>query len=95
MNPADLRKEKIRDNEVHLYKSKLHERNFVDCIYDGKPTITPAEVSHRSITVGHLANIAIRLGRERIAWDPAAEKVVNDPAANAMLTRPMRAAYAI
>ncbi|MCX7006862.1 MAG: Gfo/Idh/MocA family oxidoreductase [Kiritimatiellaeota bacterium] len=95
MNPADLRKEKIRDNEIHLYKSKLHERNFVDCIYDGKPTITPAEVSHRSITVGHLANIAIRLGRERIAWDPAAEKVVNDAAANAMLTRPMRAAYAI
>ena len=94
-NPASLRKEKIRADEIHLYKSKLHERNFVDCIYDGKPTITPAEVSHRSITPSHLANIAIRLGRTRIAWDPAAEKVVNDAAANAMLTRPMRAAYAI
>jgi hypothetical protein len=95
MTPVTLRKEKIRDDEVHLYKSKLHERNFVDCIYDGKPTITPAEVAHRSITVSHLANIAIRLGRTKIAWDPATERISGDPTASAMLSRPMRTAYAV
>lgn len=95
MTPVALRKEKIRDDEVHLYKSKLHERNFVDCIYDGKPTITPAEIAHRSITVSHLANIAIRLGRTKIAWDPATERIDGDPTASSMLSRPMRTAYAV
>lgn len=93
--PENLREQKIKDDEIHLYESKLHERNFVDCIYSGKPSITPAEVSHRSITVAHLANIAIRLGREKIAWDPAAEKFVDDAKADAFLTRAMRAAYAV
>lgn len=95
MTPAELRREKLRDDEVHLYKSRLHERNFVDCIYDGKPSITPVEVAHRSITIAHLANIAIRLGRGKLAWNPATEQVVGDPTANSMLSRPMRAAYAI
>jgi hypothetical protein len=67
----------------------------VDCIYDGKPSITPVEVAHRSITIAHLANIAIRLGRGKLVWNPATEQVVGDPTANSMLSRPMRAAYAI
>ena len=91
----ELRREKIGDGEVRLYESKLHERNFVDCIYDAKPTITPVETGHRSITSAHLANIAIRLGRSGLRWDPAAERVVGDDAANQMLSRPMRRPYAV
>jgi len=43
----------------------------------------------------HLANIAIRLGRNKIEWNPAIERVVGDAEANAMLTRPMRREYAV
>lgn len=95
MNPKELVRQKIGDGEIRLYESKLHERNFVDCIYDAKPTIVPAEVGHRSITIAHLANIAIRLGRSRLLWDPVAEHVIGDDAANRMLARPMRRPYAV
>jgi len=93
--PEELRRERIRAGEVHLYESRLHERNFVDCISSAAPTVTPIEVSHRAISISHLANIAIRLGRSSLAWDPAAERVVDDDAANALLDRPMRRAYAV
>lgn len=93
--PDELRREKIGPGEIRLYESNLHERNFVDRIYDAKPPISPAEVGHRSITISHLANIAIRLGRSSLRWDPAAEQVLDDPAANKMLSRPMRRAYAV
>jgi predicted dehydrogenase len=95
MSPEDLRKEKIRDGEIRLYESKQHERNFIDCIYSGAPTVTPAETAHRSITIAHVANIAIRLGRSKIAWDPVAEKVSGDAEANALLSRPARAGYEV
>jgi predicted dehydrogenase len=93
--PVALRLEKIRPDEIRLYESKVHESNFVDCIFSRQPTAAPAEASHRAITISHLANIAIRLGRSKLQWDPATETVVNDAAANAMLSRPMRKAYAI
>jgi predicted dehydrogenase len=95
MKPEELRSEKIGESEIRLYESNLHERNFVDRIYDAKPTISPAEVGHRSITIAHLANIAIRLGRTSLRWDPIAERFPDDNAANQMLSRPMRRAYAV
>ena len=60
-----------------------------------KETAAPVEVAHRSITICHLANIAIRLGRQKLTWDPAKEEIVGDSEANAMLTRPQRAGYEI
>jgi predicted dehydrogenase len=93
--PDAMRQEKIRAEETHLYVSNVHERNFVDCIYNREPTAAPIEASHRAITISHLANIAIRLGREEIKWDPRTERVVNDERANTMLSRPMRKPYAV
>ena len=93
--PVDLRRDKIRPEEIHLYESRVHEVNFIDCIFSRKPTIAPPEASHRAITISHLANIAIRLGRTKLQWDPATEKVIDYDRANAMLSRPMRRAYAV
>jgi predicted dehydrogenase len=94
-NPDELRRERIEPGEIRLYESNLHERNFADCVYDARPTISPAEVGHRSIAIAHLANIAIRLGRSSLRWDPAAERFPDDSAANRMLSRPMRRPYAV
>lgn len=93
--PKELRRERIKEGEIKLYESRVHERNFVDVILHGGETITPIEVGHRSITIPHLANIAIRLGRSALDWDPVTERVVGDDRANAMLQRPMRAKYAV
>lgn len=94
-NPDSVRRERIGPGEVHLYQSNQHERNFIDCVYNAQPTIAPVEVGHRSISIAHIANIAIRLGRSSLRWDPATETVVNDPEANRMLSRPMRKPYAV
>jgi hypothetical protein len=40
-------------------------------------------------------NIAIRLGREKIIWDPKTEQIVGDDEANAFLSRPQREGYLI
>lgn len=80
----NLLREKIEPGEVRLYESKDHSDNFLSCIYDGKPTAAPIEISHRTISIAHLGNIGLRLGRKQIKWDPEAEQIVGDEEANAM-----------
>jgi len=53
-----------------------------------------AEAAHRSSTLLHLANIAIRTGR-KIRYDPVAEQIVGDEEANRLVTQPMRAPWHI
>jgi predicted dehydrogenase len=68
-----------------LYKSDDHRKNFLDCVKSREAAICPAEVSHRSITPGHLAYVSLALGK-RLKWDPKAEKF-EDEAAQKMLTK--------
>lgn len=89
IQPEALRKP-LAEGDVRLYQSKDHFRNFIDAIRDGVKTAAPIEYAHRSITIAHLANIALRLKRERLQWDPATEQILNDAEASAKLTRPMR-----
>jgi hypothetical protein len=51
--------------------------------------IQPVEVGHRTATICHLGNIAMRLKR-KIRWDPDQEQIVGDDEAAAMLRRPNR-----
>ena len=78
----------IGPNEVHLYKSDDHFRNFIDCVIDRKECAAPVEVAHRSITICHLGNIAMRLGRESLQWNPTTEQILDDEEAGRMLHRP-------
>ena len=64
-NPKSILDSKIGPDEIHLYKSDNHFRNFIDCVLSRKETAAPVEVAHRSITICHLGNIAMRLGRKR------------------------------
>ena len=87
--PSSILTSKIRPDEVHLYHSDNHHRNFLDCVKSRKETIAPAEVGHRSVTICHLGNIAMKLGR-KLQWDPEKERFVNDEEANRMLSCAMR-----
>jgi len=91
-DPAELWNEKIGPGELRLYESRDHQQNFLDCVKTRKKTITPIEVAYRSISVGHLGEIAMLLGR-KVQWDPDKQVFVNDDAANRMLSRPMRAPW--
>ena len=89
-NPKPLLDSKIGEKEIHLYESDNHYRNFIDCVLSRKETVAPVETAHRSITICHLGNIAMRLGREKLKWDPVKEQIVDDAEANKMLSRPYR-----
>ena len=86
----EILREKTRPEEIHLYESKDHTDNFLSCIYDGKPTATPIEVSHRSITIAHLANIVLRSGSSSLKWDPTTETIAGNAAASQLLTKEWR-----
>lgn len=92
-DPVSLKDSQIGANEIHLYNSNDHFRNFIDCVISRQPTAAPVEVAHRSITICHLGNIAMRLGRERLQWDPDREVIIGDEEANAMCSRPYRAPW--
>jgi predicted dehydrogenase len=93
--PAEMMREKLSDSEVHLYKSGQHEKNFIECIYSGEPTITTCEIGHRSISIAHLANIGLRLGRTKVQWDPKAERFLNDPDADKLIARGLRGPWTL
>lgn len=89
LEPESLKDEIIGSNEIQLYKSDNHFRNFIDCVISRRETIAPVEVAHRSITIAHLGNIAMKLGKD-LEWDPKTERILNVHEANEMLSRPMR-----
>ncbi len=98
-SPKHLLKEKIGPEEIHLARPsgehrQGHRRDFLDCFKTRAKPITPVDVGHRSITVAHLGNIAMILGRE-IRWDPKREQVINDTEAGRMLSRSMRCPWGI
>jgi predicted dehydrogenase len=82
----------IGPDEVHLYQSDDHKGNFLDCVRARSETVAPAEVGHRSISVGLLGEIAMLTGR-KLKWDPEKEIFLNDDGANRMLSRPMRSPW--
>jgi predicted dehydrogenase len=94
--PKQLLTEKLGPEETHLDKSLVnrqgHLRNFLDCIKTRAKTIAPIEVAHRTITVAHLGNIAMLLGR-KIRWNPETEQIADDPTATRMLSRPYRGSW--
>ncbi|MCF6286710.1 MAG: gfo/Idh/MocA family oxidoreductase, partial [Candidatus Hydrogenedentes bacterium] len=92
--PDELKKEKIGDDEIHLYESSNHYRNFIDCVKSREKAICDEEVGHRSSTVCNLGNIAMRLGR-KLDWDPKAERFVNDDEANQYLGRDIRGDWSL
>lgn len=92
--PLSLLDYEPAENEVKLYRSANHMRNFIDCVKTRKETAAPIEQAHRSITVAHLGNISLRLGRD-LKWDPQAERVIGDETAQAMLSRTMRKPWSL
>jgi predicted dehydrogenase len=75
--------------EPQLYRSPEHHRDFLNCMRTRQRPVSDVEIGHRATTVCHLSNIAYWTGR-RIEWDPATERIVNDPGAERFLRKPYR-----
>jgi predicted dehydrogenase len=85
----------IGPDELHLFTNPAGEhRNFLDCVKSRQDPYFPVDIGHRVSTVCHLANIAIKLGRQ-LTWDPDQEVFPHDDEANGMLSRPMRSPWSL
>ena len=84
------------DPNVLTSQESSHYANFVDAIRanDPKKVTCGIEDGHLSASLAHLANIAYRVGRQ-LKFDGKTETIVGDAEADALLTRPYRAPYAI
>jgi predicted dehydrogenase len=84
----------IGPNELHLYESTEHHLNWLESIRSRREPIAPVEIAHRSCSTCLLHHIAMKTSR-RLHWDPIKERFKDDDAANALLSRPMRAPYTL
>jgi predicted dehydrogenase len=89
--PASLIEGEDSGGAVQLGRTPSHRRNFLDAVRSREATFATAEIGHRTATICHLNNIALRLGKS-FKWDPAAERT-DDDEANAWLTPTMRAPW--
>jgi hypothetical protein len=92
--PKEIAGIKLGPRDVHLHPSGSHHKNFLECMKSRELPTCDVEIGHRSATVCHLGNIAVRLGR-KIRWDPSAERIVGDDEAAKWVDRPKRAPYTI
>ena len=73
---------------------KGHWANFLHCAKNKLEPISDVHSHMKMLNICHLAGISARLGRS-LKWDDAAEQIVGDDQANAMLSRPVRKGYEI
>jgi predicted dehydrogenase len=104
-HPKSIKTSNIGPNEIHLPKPVEypadftdgqrrdyyadHVRNFLDSVKSRNDPIEPVEVGHRTTTLCHLGNIALRLNKT-LKWDPDQERFPDDNEANQLLSRPVR-----
>ena len=88
----ELLKEKIGDKEIQLGRSPGHQRNFLDSVKSRQQPVASAEIGHRTASICHLNNIAMKLGR-KLKWDPAKEQFAGDDEANRLLAPTMRSPW--
>jgi hypothetical protein len=84
----------VKDGEIRLHKSPNndHHLDWLESIRTRQQPAAPAETGHRSCSACLVAHAAMRLNRT-VKWDPATEKFLNDPEAQAMVARKQRAPY--
>ena len=91
-DPEEIGTESLGSDALRLYRSPGHHRDWWNCMETRRRPVADVEIGARSVTVCHLGNIAIWLGR-KLKWDPAKEAIIGDEYAARWLDRPMRAPY--
>ncbi len=91
-HPRQVLFSRIRPDEIRFERSESHYRNFLDCVRTRRRTLSPADVALRSAAPGYLGLISI-LNQTKIRWDPVKQKIVGNPLAERLLSRPMRSPW--
>lgn len=68
-DPESIVAEPLGADEVHLYESPGHHRDWVDCIKSREKPLCDVEIGARSATICHLTNLAYA-HHKPMNWDP-------------------------
>jgi predicted dehydrogenase len=82
------------DFEIKIGRSVGHHADFLDCVISRDAPKATAEIGHRTATICHLNNIAMKIGKP-IQWDPTKEELVGNAEAGEMLVPTMRAPWTV
>jgi len=85
---------RIGPEETRLFLGNGEHRNFLDCVKTRKDPYFPAEIGHRCCSLAHLGNVSMDLGR-KVRWNPDTEEFIDDPQANRLRSRSMRAPWTL
>ena len=80
--------------EHRRYANYAHVQNFIDCVKSRDTPSADISIGHRSATVCHLGNIAVRTGK-KINWNPKTEMIEGDAEASKWLTKEYRKPYEV
>jgi predicted dehydrogenase len=86
---ASLAKAELKETDKRVYVSDNHYQDWVQAIRNRTKPVSDVETGHRTAAMCNIANIAYELQRP-LQFDPKAEKFVNDPYADMLLSRPYR-----
>ncbi len=73
---------------------KNHILNWLECAKSRAKPVADVAIAHRSVTLGHLGNIARWTGR-KLRWDPVQEIFPDDAEANKYLDYERRKPYVL
>lgn len=92
--PEEFLQEPVGEKDLRVYASRNHHQNWLECIRTRALPICDVAVGHRSATVCHLGNIAVRTGKV-VRWDPVGEKIVGDAELTRWVSKPYRAPWSL
>ncbi|MGD0775611.1 MAG: Gfo/Idh/MocA family oxidoreductase [Candidatus Solibacter sp.] len=92
--PRSVLMSRIRPDEIRFERSTNHHRQFLECVKNRRRTLAPPDIALRSATPGYLGLISILTGTG-IRWNPEQQRIVGNPAAERLLSRPMRGPWHI
>ena len=99
LNDAEIPPQLIREGSIvtlpkehKRFANNAHVSDFLNCVKTRETPSADIGIGHRSATVCHLGNIAVRSGKN-IQWDPKTESIVGDQNAANWLTKEYRKPY--
>jgi len=92
--PEGILKEEIGAGETHLYKSRDHFGNWIECVKSRELPVSDLAIGHKTTNLCTIGNIVMQLQR-KLTWDPVKERFAGDEMANRLLSRPMRGPWSL
>lgn len=93
-NPPELLQGVELPKIVSSQANFSHVNNFFDCVKSRQTPAADISIGHRSATVCHLGNIAVRANK-KINWDPKTETIVGDAEASKWLMKEYRSPWSL